>query len=103
MPFPRCPVAVCGVFAASVLAVLSPFASGQTPPAAHETSAASVASYRLPQQRPVDPEVVVGSLPNGLRYYVRANGKPAHRAELRLVVKAGSVLEDDDQQGLAHF
>ena len=52
---------------------------------------------------PVDPEVVVGTLPNGLRYYVRANGKPARRAELRLVVKAGSVLEDDDQQGLAHF
>ena len=99
----RLPVAVCGVFAASVLAVLGPVASGQTPPAAHETSAASVASYRLPQQMPVDPEVVVGTLPNGLRYYVRANGKPAHRAELRLVVKAGSVLEDDDQQGLAHF
>ena len=52
---------------------------------------------------PVDPEVVVGTLPNGLRYYVRANAKPARRAELRLVVKAGSVLEDDDQQGLAHF
>src|SRR5215475_3532177 len=52
---------------------------------------------------PVDPDVLVGTLPNGLRYYVRANAKPAHRAELRLVVKAGSVLEDDDQQGLAHF
>src|SRR5262245_41629315 len=52
---------------------------------------------------PVDPDVLVGTLPNGLRYYVRANAKPAHRAELRLVVKAGSVLEDDDQLGLAHF
>src|SRR5262245_66205610 len=52
---------------------------------------------------PVDPDVLVGTFPNGLRYYVRANAKPAHRAELRLVVKAGSVLEDDDQQGLAHF
>jgi zinc protease len=52
---------------------------------------------------PVDPEVVVGTLPNGLRYYVRANGKPGRRAELRLVVRAGSVLEDDDQRGLAHF
>src|SRR6266496_920162 len=76
--------------------------SAQTP-AERETSAASVTSYALSQQMPVDPEVVVGTLPNGLRYYVRANGKPAHRAELRLVVKAGSVLEDDDQQGLAHF
>ncbi len=52
---------------------------------------------------PVDPEVTVGTLPNGLRYYIRPNGKPARRAELRLVVKAGSVLEDDDQRGLAHF
>ena len=52
---------------------------------------------------PVDPEVAVGTLPNGLRYYVRPNARPARRAELRLVVKAGSVLEDDDQQGLAHF
>jgi zinc protease len=52
---------------------------------------------------PVDPEVTVGTLPNGLRYYIRPNGKPAHRAELRLVVRAGSVLEDDDQKGLAHF
>src|ERR1700730_9553516 len=72
-------------------------------PAGHETSAASVASYALSQQMPVDPEVVVGALPNGLRYYVRANAKPARRAELRLVVKAGSALEDDDQRGLAHF
>src|SRR5215207_4337555 len=84
------------------------FAAGGSVPAAQapagrDTSAASVASYPLTQPMPVDPEVVVGTLPNGLRYYVRANGKPAHRAELRLVVKAGSVLEDDNQQGLAHL
>jgi zinc protease len=52
---------------------------------------------------PVDPELRVGTLENGLRYYVRANGRPAQRAELRLVVNAGSVLEDADQRGLAHF
>jgi zinc protease len=101
MAFPRF-AAACGVFA-SVLAAAAPVASAQTPPPGHETSAASVASYGLSQQMPVDPEVVVGTLPNGLRYYVRANGKPGHRAELRLVVKAGSVLEDDNQRGLAHF
>ncbi len=44
-----------------------------------------------------------GKLPNGLTYYIRHNGKPEHRAELRLAIHAGSVLEDDDQQGLAHF
>ena len=108
MTFLRLRVAVWGVFA-GVLAAAGPVAWAQTPATSstsspgHETSAASVASYGLSQQMPVDPEVVVGTLPNGLRYYVRANGKPGHRAELRLVVKAGSVLEDDDQQGLAHF
>ncbi len=102
MTFPCLRVAVSGVFA-SVLAAAVSVASAQRPPAGHETSAASVASYGLSQQMPVDPEVVVGTLPNGLRYYVRANGKPGHRVELRLVVKAGSVLEDDDQRGLAHF
>jgi zinc protease len=68
-----------------------------------ETSAESVASYPLAQPMPFDPEAVVGTLPNGLKYYVRPNAKPPHRAELRLVVKAGSVLEDEDQRGLAHF
>jgi zinc protease len=51
---------------------------------------------------PVDTRITVGTLPNGLRYYIRRNTKPAGRAELRLVVNAGSVLEDDDQRGLAH-
>ena len=52
---------------------------------------------------PVDPALTIGTLPNGLRYYIRVNHSPAHRAELRLVVNAGSVLEDEDQRGLAHF
>jgi zinc protease len=52
---------------------------------------------------PVGPQVKVGHLPNGLTYYIQRNNRPEHRLELRLVVKAGSVLEDDDQQGLAHF
>jgi zinc protease len=52
---------------------------------------------------PVDPKVRIGTLPNGLKYYIRANPKPEKRAELRLVVNAGSVLENDEQLGLAHF
>ena len=52
---------------------------------------------------PNDPAVRTGELGNGLTYYVRANDKPAGMAELRLVVRAGSALEDDDQLGLAHF
>ena len=52
---------------------------------------------------PVDPRITVGTLSNGMRYYIRANKQPQNRAEIRLVVNAGSVLEDDDQRGLAHF
>lgn len=52
---------------------------------------------------PMDPAVRIGRLPNGLRYYIRRNGRPEKRAELRLVVNAGSVVEDDDQRGLAHY
>jgi zinc protease len=89
--------------ALTILAVAAVTPAAQAPLDLHDTSSASVASYALSQSMPVDPDVLVGTLPNGLRYYVRANAKPAHRAELRLVVKAGSVLEDDDQQGLAHF
>ncbi len=89
-------------FVASVLAFPA-IASAQAALPGRETSAESVAKHALSQQMPVDPEVAAGTLPNGLRYYVRANARPARRAELRLVVKTGSVLEDDDQRGLAHF
>src|SRR5215831_2175921 len=89
--------------ALALLAVAAVASVAQAPSNLPDTSATSVASYALAQPMPVDSDVLVGTLPNGLRYYVRANAKPAHRAELRLVVKAGSVLEDDDQQGLAHF
>jgi zinc protease len=51
----------------------------------------------------VDPNVKIGKLDNGLVYYIRQNKKPEKRIELRLVVNAGSILENDDQQGLAHF
>jgi zinc protease len=51
----------------------------------------------------LDPAVRTGTLDNGLTYFVRRNTEPLNRAELRLVVNAGSVLEDDDQRGLAHL
>jgi len=55
------------------------------------------------QKIPLNPETVTGKLPNGLTYYIQHNEKPENRAELRLVIKAGSILETDAQQGLAHF
>ena len=51
---------------------------------------------------PFDPAVKTGTLPNGLKYYVRKNSRPANRVLLRLAVKTGSLDEADDQQGLAH-
>ena len=61
------------------------------------------ASDNLTDPIPVDPAVRSGVLSNGMCYYLRKNQKPEHRAELRLAVKAGSMQEDEDQLGLAHF
>ena len=52
---------------------------------------------------PFDPDVTVGRLSNGLTYYIRQNSEPQGRAHLSLVVRAGSVLEEEQQRGLAHF
>ncbi|MFC5510509.1 M16 family metallopeptidase [Massilia jejuensis] len=63
----------------------------------------AAAALKLDAPIPVGPQVKVGKLANGLTYYIQKNALPERRLELRLVVKAGSILEDDDQQGLAHF
>src|SRR5436190_2557072 len=57
----------------------------------------------LTDSMPTDPQITMGKFANGMTYYIRANKKPEKRAELRLVVKTGSILEDDDQQGMAHL
>ena len=72
--------------------------SAQAPP-----PVSKVQSLALAEKLPSDPAVTIGTFPNGLRYYIRKNKRTEGYAQLRLVVKAGSVLEDDDQRGLAHF
>ncbi|GAB3546511.1 M16 family metallopeptidase [Spirosoma fluminis] len=72
-------------------------------PAASASRKAQAAPQNLSSPIPTDPSVKVGKLPNGLTYYIRKNSEPKNRAELRLVIRAGSVLENDNQQGLAHF
>lgn len=52
---------------------------------------------------PTDPKVVIGNLDNGMRYYIRKNSEPKERAEFYIVFNVGAMLEDDDQDGLAHF
>ena len=63
----------------------------------------SFAQFNLTGKLPVDSNVKIGKLPNGLTYYIRKNAKPEKKVQLRLVVNTGSVLEETDQQGLAHF
>jgi zinc protease len=77
----------------------APQTSPETAPVSTETTPKPAASEPIP----FDPDVRVGKLDNGLTYYVRANKKPENRAELRVVVNAGSIQEDEDQKGLAHF
>ncbi|MGH7476671.1 MAG: M16 family metallopeptidase [Longimicrobiales bacterium] len=55
------------------------------------------------QDLPQDPAVRTATLPNGLTYYIRENARPEARAELRLVVNAGSILESEAERGIAHF
>ncbi|NQV40897.1 MAG: insulinase family protein [Candidatus Marinimicrobia bacterium] len=57
----------------------------------------------LKAQMPTDPSLIEGQLDNGLKYFIKKNGKPENRAELRLVINAGSIMEDEDQLGLAHL
>lgn len=52
---------------------------------------------------PQDTAVRIGKLPNGLTYYIRHNNWPEHRAEFYIAQKVGSLQENDDQRGLAHF
>jgi zinc protease len=86
------------VFAgAALLAGLSAASAGpQAAPAAPATVA-------LDQQIPLDPAITTGRFENGLRYFIRTTKKPEKRAELRLVVDVGSIVEETDQLGLAHF
>jgi zinc protease len=94
------------VTAALILAALTTLAAGADGAWAQSTRPAgrrAAATASLAAPIPTDPAVRVGRLSNGLRYYLRRNARPEQRVELRLVVNAGSVLEDDDQRGLAHF
>ncbi len=60
-------------------------------------------AQNLNESIPFDKDIKTGVLPNGLKYYIKKNDKPEKKIELRMVVNAGSMQEDDDQQGLAHF
>jgi zinc protease len=77
-------------------------ASGKGDPSQQQAAAPEQEDEQA-QRLQLAPEVRSGTLENGLRYYVRRNGKPEDRIQLRLVVNAGSAEEEESQRGLAHF
>jgi zinc protease len=80
--------------------------SGCQSPVAPLTNQPSIrppASLEMDTVLTIDSNIRYGVLENGLTYYVRHNAEPANRAELWLAINAGSLLEDEDQLGLAHF
>jgi zinc protease len=91
---PRFALAFAGV---ALLASLSVASAGQ------QATPAAPATVALDQQIPLDPAIRTGRFDNGLRYFIRTTKKPEKRAELRLVVDVGSIVEEEDQRGLAHF
>ena len=66
------------------------------------TSSVTLSAQEMPPI-PVDPDVRIGKLDNGMTYYIRHNNWPENRAEFYIAQKVGSIQENDDQRGLAHF
>lgn len=63
----------------------------------------TAAAQQSAQQLSLDPQVKVGTLPNGLTYYIRHNEQPKQRADFYIAQRVGSILEEENQRGLAHF
>ncbi|MBP7778459.1 MAG: insulinase family protein [Acidobacteria bacterium] len=95
LPFLPALVILAGVVAAVASAQV---AAPGAPPSALPVVATDPAAVL-----PLDPVIRSGRLPNGVRYFLRHNGRPASRVSLRLAVDVGSIHEEDDQRGLAHF
>jgi len=104
----RRPAMMLALLIPAMIAGGAPLSGQGTPPTAPrgvrlaDQSAPPLAAAPLNTPLPLDPKVTSGRFANGLRYLIRVNKEPANRAELRLAVDAGSILEDDDQLGLAH-
>jgi len=88
------------LFAIISLIFLFPFSSfSQTSPQKADVKLTPVKNVIIP----LDTAVKEGKLPNGFTYYIRKNAEPKNRVTIYLANKVGSILENDDQQGLAHF
>ncbi len=91
-------------FLLMTLAAVSVISLTDSPVKAQKAAAGATQSAGGAGQKiPVDPDVKTGKLSNGLTYYIRKNAEPRNRAVLYMALKAGSLMETDAQQGLAHF
>ena len=88
--------------AAALPAVAMPVSS-TAPAAVAQNAQPSSAWAQAASDIPADPAVRFGTLPNGMRYAIMKNATPPGQASLRLRIAAGSLMENDDQLGLAHF
>ena len=66
-------------------------------------AAMTMSAQQAPEKLAVDPEVRYGKLDNGLTYYIRHNEQPKQRCEFHIAQAVGAILEEDHQNGLAHF
>ena len=66
-------------------------------------AAMTISAQETPEKLPIDPEVRYGKLDNGLTYYIRHNEQPKQRCEFHIAQSVGAILEEDNQNGLAHF
>ena len=89
------------IYALAVIFSVSGIVNAQTK---SKTSAKPATKTTLADEViPLDPSIKTGKLPNGFTYYIRKNIEPKNRVQLYLANKVGSILENDNQQGLAHF
>ncbi|MCH8811240.1 MAG: insulinase family protein [Gemmatimonadetes bacterium] len=109
-PHTRFLISMLAIMVVAAAPAVTPMATGARPAAAavrqvtqQDPALEHARTGALDELMPVGPGVKVGQLDNGLRYYIRENDEPANRAELRFVVSVGSVVEDEDQLGLAHL
>ncbi len=103
-PEPTATATATAATTATAAATATATPAPETPAATPAPTPAAVSVDTRPDALlPFDPAVVRGTLSNGLSYYIRRNEEPRSRAHLSLVVKAGSVLEEEEQRGLAHF
>ena len=93
----RVPALAVSAFCLALLALIP------APVPVHAQAQAAKPAFTPTDTLPFDTAVTRGTLPNGLTYYIRKNTRPEKRVALQLAVKAGSVDETDQQQGLAHF